>query len=475
MHERCILILLNDIYIRCSFVKAHFPQFESMHEKIKAEKCFQFGSGAENKDTDKSWRVFERNAEKLNMPLSNLQMKLDEVLTALIHYNSHTVDEIEQYMVNNKCYYNFVAHVFISVTKVSKQDELIRLANLSCELTSRCLILVPLWNIALKMLVHDDCHGSQNQSSSESSRDKSAGMFHELKNRIDLSDVKIRESFKLFLCTLASRHSLFLTDFYLSIIKVYVAISVQQPDSMSDPAALLGIDIVQYLFTSSFKPLTYKRILPDNRVALCSLRFHIQFNTFLIILKGLYLIGEPKNTSSSSNGGGVGSNSSSNSRMNRNNSSARNSIGASSSTTNTTSRDEVMEIDQIGWRVLQEICDHDWVKERCHHEGDNLLKPNLLLEPALGRKAQNLLHVIYYPPTHYMRTKQNELSAAKDFVLFILQNLNIWNMRESLLELKLLTELEKSQPNSKLQTERMTVSFIKNNLSIHVDLINNYI
>jgi mediator of RNA polymerase II transcription subunit 12 len=108
--------------------------------------------------------------------------------------------------------------------------------------------------------------------------------------------------------------------------------------------------------------------------------------------------------------------------------------------------------------VLQEICEHDWIKERCFHEGDNLLKANQLLEPALGRRAQNLLHIICYPQSHDLR-KQNEQSSTKDFIRNILQNLDIWTLRESLLEFKLMIELEKQKERNTYYVRIQECSF----------------
>lgn len=94
--------------------------------------------------------------------------------------------------------------------------------------------------------------------------------------------------------------------------------------------------------------------------------------------------------------------------------------------------------------VLQEIGEHSWIKERCLHEGDTMLKSNQLLEPALNRKAQNLLHIIFYPPTHEFR-RQTEQSCTKDFIIKLFQKLDIWTLRESLIEFKLMLELERQK------------------------------
>ena len=135
-------------------------------------------------------------------------------------------------------------------------------------------------------------------------------------------------------------------------------------------------------------------------------------------------------------------------RNNSNNNNSNNSNIASSnsnSSSNSGSNSDSCDLDQYSASVLVEICEHDWVKERCFNEGENLLKANQLLEPALGRRAQNLLHIICYPRSANHIRKQSEQSSTKDFIKSLLTNLDLWTLRESLLEFKLMFELEKQK------------------------------
>ena len=59
--------------------------------------------------------------------------------------------------------------------------------------------------------------------------------------------------------------------------------------------------------------------------------------------------------------------------------------------------------------------------------------------------AQNLLQIIFYPHMSHHSRKQNEQSSTKDFIKSMLQNLDLWTLRESLLEFKLMYELEKQK------------------------------
>lgn len=220
--------------------------------------------------------------------------------------------------------------------------------------------------------------------------------------------------------------------------------------SVLEPSAWLACHILQYLITSTPKALVFRHTALDRRILAANFR-SICFNSFLLVLKGLFLLSNPvkeSSSSSSSSSGNKSSKKSSNNEKNQSNNNNNNSVNvnASNSNPNLDEHEREVELDQYASNVLQEICEHDWIKEKCFHEGDDFLKTNQLLEPALGRRAQNLLHIICYPRNHHLR-KQNEQSSTKDFIKNILQNLDIWTLRESLLEFKLMIELQKQKDN----------------------------
>ncbi len=66
-HEKCALMLLNEMYMGCAYIKSKFSsQFESIAGKIRSEKCFTAAPPL----------------DKINM--TNLQMRQDEHLTSMI-------------------------------------------------------------------------------------------------------------------------------------------------------------------------------------------------------------------------------------------------------------------------------------------------------------------------------------------------------------------------------------------------------
>jgi hypothetical protein len=174
------------------------------------------------------------------------------------------------------------------------------------------------------------------------------------------------------------------------------------------------------LITSTPKALVFRHTAPDRRILAANFR-SICFNSFLLVLKGLFLLSNPvkeSSSSSSSSSGNKSSKKSSNNEKNQSNNNNNNSVNvnASNSNPNLDEHEREVELDQYASNVLQEIC------------------------------AQNLLHIICYPRNHHLR-KQNEQSSTKDFFKNILQNLDIWTLRESLLEFKLMIELQKQKDN----------------------------
>ncbi len=216
-----------------------------------------------------------------------------------------------------------------------------------------------------------------------------------------------------------------------------------------EPSAWLACHILQYLFTSSPRPLIYRHTTCDQRMLTASFLMCLPFNSFLLVLKGLFLLSDPKKDSAATAPPtAASSRSKSTSKSDRLliNAYSKDTFQASATNEESSQSSSELELDQFASSVLQEICEHNWIKERCFNEGDNLLKQNQLLEPALGRRAQSLLHIICYPRAHHLR-KQNEQSSTKDFIKNILQSLDIWTLRESLLELKLMIELQTQKDN----------------------------
>jgi hypothetical protein len=104
-HEKSAFMLLNEMYGACSFLKTACPLFESLSTKIRSEKCF-----------------VQVPSLVPNFNAVNNQMRSDELLTSMIFTTDHTIDEIETYISSKNLYYNFVAHVFVSIPNLNKDE-----------------------------------------------------------------------------------------------------------------------------------------------------------------------------------------------------------------------------------------------------------------------------------------------------------------------------------------------------------------
>jgi len=244
---------------------------------------------------------------------------------------------------------------------------MLRVANLCAELTSRCNILIAFWHNASKAL---------HQRNTEPTREKA--MFSELLNKINIQIPRCKENFKLFLSILAARHCLILNDLIVMVVKTCViACPGITPDqcqnyALLEPSASLACHIIQYLFTSAPKPLIYRKSTYDQRMITASFRC-LCFNKFLLVLKCLFLLSEPKKETappppvsaktSGKSGGSRSSDRAANQQQNTTSNSVGNKDGTSEEGTSATTSEQI-ELDQFASSVLYEICAHDWIKER---------------------------------------------------------------------------------------------------------------
>ncbi len=209
-HEKCAFMLLNEMYTNCGYVKAKFStQFEAIALKIRTERIF----------------TQALPLEKVNLPTEKFQMKSDEKLTSMITTSDYTIDEIESYITNKGLYYNFVAHVFISISNLSK-EEMLRVANLCAELSNRNNVFISFWQNASKALYHRN---------TDLTREKTT--FNELLNKINIQNSRSRENFKIFLSILTARHCLILNDFIIMVVKTCV---------MACPGSMLAYVFIRF-------------------------------------------------------------------------------------------------------------------------------------------------------------------------------------------------------------------------------------
>ena len=99
------------------------------------------------------------------------------------------------------------------------------------------------------------------------------------------------------------------------------------------------------------------------------------------------------------------------------------------------------ELVDLSMRVLKLCCDQDWIQERCLKESDTLCNQTNLCDKLLDDgQAQQLLRFICYKSTSDL-TRVSFDKGPKPIISSLLQNLNQWTLRATILELKLMIKI----------------------------------
>lgn len=108
-----------------------------------------------------------------------------------------------------------------------------------------------------------------------------------------------------------------------------------------------------------------------------------------------------------------------------------------SSSNNLNSSENATSLSEFAQHVLKQICTQEWVLECCLKNCDEMCKDDILLDNMLKNKqAQRLLHMICYDQEVNAKIEANNDQKAQ--IVRILENLEQWSLRISLLDLQLM-------------------------------------
>ncbi|XP_069105326.1 mediator of RNA polymerase II transcription subunit 12-like protein isoform X3 [Argopecten irradians] len=423
--ERCILVYLYNAYTSCSYLRDKKSEmFSNSFKKIKMTLYADINPSASNLLWDPSFMMDF---------MTSVKSQPDTSLTKQLYDNPA-----------NR--YSFVCNAMLNICNSQKVDRLNSISVLCAELTARCNSLSSEWLGVLQALCCSSNH--------------SCG-FIDVLTQVDVGDMSIHDSLAVFTAILIARHCFSLQDLVVHVVlpSLLAAKPSASGDQDAEPGARLTCHILLKLFKTSEGPLSWKNQAmynraPSNIKASCDRHLlaaahdSITVGPVLAVLKAMLMlsdqtIDEVKTKSSASNkkeekGGDIFStllNSLDDDNMMFGTSQSKGGI-------------ESAGLSEFAKHALKEMCAQDWVQEKFLKNPESVLSSDLLLDPMLSNKqAQQLLQMICYPHGIPNQVEGSE-PDNKQVIQRILQTLNQWGLRVSLLELQLMLKQATTQSDT---------------------------
>ncbi|KAH0630773.1 hypothetical protein JD844_003966 [Phrynosoma platyrhinos] len=392
--ERCILAYLYDLYTSCSHLKSKFGElFSDFCSKVKNT----IYCNVEPSDSNMLW-------EPLFM--------IDTIENPSAHNFTYT--NLGKSLTDNPANrYSFVCNALMHVCVGHHDPDRVNdIAILCAELTGYCKLLSAEWLGVLKAL----CCSSNNGTCG----------FNDLLCNVDVSDLSFHDSLATFVAILIARQCLLLEDL-IRCAAIPSLLNAACSEQDSEPGARLTCRILLHLFKTpqlnpcqqdSSKPLVGIRSSCDRHLLAAS-QNRIVDGAVFAVLKAVFVLGDAELKGSGfSHPGGVDD------LMEDDKKPAGRMVSI-----------ETASLDVYAKYVLRSICQQEWVGERCLK---SLCEDsNDLQDPVLSStQAQRLMQLICYP--HRLLDNEEGENPQRQRIKRILQNLDQWTMRQSLLELQLM-------------------------------------
>uniref|UniRef100_A0A803TCG9 Mediator complex subunit 12 n=1 Tax=Anolis carolinensis TaxID=28377 RepID=A0A803TCG9_ANOCA len=392
--ERCILAYLYDLYTSCSHLKSKFGElFSDFCSKVKNT----IYCNVEPSDSNMLW-------EPLFM--------IDTIENPSAHNFTYT--NLGKSLTDNPANrYSFVCNALMHVCVGHHDPDRVNdIAILCAELTGYCKLLSAEWLGVLKAL----CCSSNNGTCG----------FNDLLCNVDVSDLSFHDSLATFVAILIARQCLLLEDL-IRCAAIPSLLNAACSEQDSEPGARLTCRILLHLFKTpqlnpcqqdSSKPLVGIRSSCDRHLLAAS-QNRIVDGAVFAVLKAVFVLGDAELKGSGfSHPGGVDD------LMEDDKKPAGRMVSI-----------ETASLEVYAKYVLRSICQQEWVGERCLK---SLCEDsNDLQDPVLSStQAQRLMQLICYP--HRLLDNEEGENPQRQRIKRILQNLDQWTMRQSLLELQLM-------------------------------------
>uniref|UniRef100_A0AAR5PM52 Mediator complex subunit Med12 domain-containing protein n=1 Tax=Dendroctonus ponderosae TaxID=77166 RepID=A0AAR5PM52_DENPD len=421
--ERCILAHLYDLYSSCILLKSKphaVEPFGNAYPKIKqalySSLVLQPTSSTYVFNSQFMQEVF-KNPRRIGRIESTWAKQLNE-------------------SPSNR--YSFVSNAIIracckepETDRINDNERLNDLAILCAEMTACCNSLASEWLGVLLGLC---------------SPTSPPEYYKDVLNEIKIEDVNIHNSLAVFTCILIARHCFSLEDF-VRTVALPSLLKVKSLDSSSGLAEA-GMRLTCHLLLRLFRtaegpqpglysvgspPLSSPRVplgvrLSCDRHLLAAAHRNIDVGPVLAVLKAVLIVGDATAKQGTEP-------------------SLSNILGTSDLHSgldgpsldlpqiSTGNPEATASLSAFANHVLREICSQQWVLDRCLCHPEKLCDSDNLLDDLLTHsQAQRLLHMICYPE---LASSIDELDQ-KNMISRILENLELWTLRMSWLDLQLM-------------------------------------
>ncbi|CAF1122651.1 unnamed protein product [Adineta steineri] len=463
--ERALLMLMHDSYFSCPYIKSKYmdrvPQIIALIKKELYTQTSQNNKqDAANANCQYDPHAFSAIIEEPRKALTEFQLDREKI------YHTKQLDDSPQARAS------FVINTLIAVAKAKSLTYIHDIAHLATELTCQVASLGSIWLLAIKAL--STCTPPNRQTNAPNH----VNVFEELR-RIDPNDLCIHDNLSVFISILIARHALSINDYIIVSVQSIIASTPKERldplasrsnpslsrvrgssgEEANEPGTRFTCDVIEHLFCANHIPWTMMISSRERRLLASNYRL-VAFGAFLCVLKSLLIISQScfkdckvyydlcrEATHRHKE----------NDRL----------LNVTNMDINHQAEKEFRlyrepipeELLDLSMRVLKLCCDQDWIQERCLKESDTLCNQTNLCDKLLDDgQAQQLLRFICYKSTSEL-TKVSFDKGPKPIISSLLQNLNQWTLRATILELKLMIKiLEYNIPSQRPQDQSFNFS-----------------
>lgn len=443
--ERCILCYLYDLYSCCSYLRTKYSEIFSMiNPKIEEALYVSHEPSALNLLWNTTYMI-----DYINSP----RMKVDP-------------QQIKQLNENASSRYSFVCNAVHSISDARDADRLNEISVLCAELTANCNALSAEWLGVLRALCCSSNHGCG---------------FIDVLTQVDVGDLSIHDNLAVFTSILVARRCFSLQDFvvHVALPSLRSACPAGGVDQDAESGARLTchlllrllktveINCVSYLLpsgpvyhlgtspgpllaSSSSRPM-YLIKSPCDRQLLSAAHNRMLVEAVLAVLKGiLELISDSSSESNETKAR-------TDLTQNKGELSIKDILGpiddadfdlampaslgrpaGSGISGGSACGMETAGLSEFAKHVLRQICSQEWIRELCLRDPDLLCSQDPSVNSVLTpQQARQLLQMICHPKVEINIGNEDSIDQ-RQIITNILQNLDLWTLLVSWLELQLM-------------------------------------